>query len=394
MHTARLAKGREKSLLRRHPWIFSNAVERLEGSPAPGDTVRVVDARGNVLGLGAWSPASQIRIRMWTFGAEEPEIEAAFFAGRIADAIARRTGEFADPAGGARLIYAENDGLPGLIVDRYAGHLVCQFLAAGVERWKREIVAALAERFPQSSIYERSDADVRAKEGLAERTGVLHGDVPPPIVWIREGNYRIPVDIGRGHKTGAYLDQRDNRQRLGAMVQGAEVLNCFSYTGGFGLAALSGGAASVRNVDASADALALSAQAVVENGLEAGRVEHVQGDVFALLRQYRDARRAFDVIVLDPPKFAESKAQVAGAARGYKDINLLACKLLRPGGLLFTFSCSGHMDADLFQKIVADAALDAGRDAAIVARLWQAADHPVRLAFPEGGYLKGLVCRV
>jgi 23S rRNA (cytosine1962-C5)-methyltransferase len=298
-----------------------------------------------------------------------------------------------------RLVNAESDGLPGLIVDRYGPYLVCQFLAAGAERWKSEIVSALADLAgatigPLAGIYERSDVDVRAKEGLPLSAGPLWGEPPPEIVTIQEHGCCFQVQIAAGHKTGFYLDQRENRALLARYSAGTEVLNGFAYTGGFGVWALRGGARHVTNVDTSGAALALAAANAALNGFEPAQTENVEGDVFQVLRRYRDAGRAFDLIVLDPPKFAETRSQVERAARGYKDINLLAFKLLRPGGVLFTYSCSGLVSPDLFQKIVAGAALDAGREAQIVRRLSQGPDHPVALSFPEGEYLKGLVCLV
>ncbi|MDW8325750.1 MAG: class I SAM-dependent methyltransferase [Anaerolineales bacterium] len=395
-----LKPGREKSLLRRHPWIFSGAVERLEGDPQPGDTVEVYAADGRWLARAAYSPRSQIRARVWTF-VEDESVTPDFFRSRLARAlVARQSSVFSlqssanHQPSAARLVNAESDFLPGLIVDRYAGWLVCQFLSAGAEKWKREIVAALGELVPNAGIYERSDVDVRAKEGLPPVTGVLSGAPPPELVEIEEHGCRFLVDVQRGHKTGFYLDQRDNRALLAGYASGREVLNAFAYTGGFGVLALKGGAAHVTNLDSSAAALELAQRNFELNGFDETRTTYHIGDAFAVLRQYRDAGRQFDLIVLDPPKFAESKGQVERAARGYKDINLLAFKLLRPGGLLFSFSCSGVIDPTLFQKIVADAAVDAGREAQILRRLTQSADHPVGLSFPEGEYLKGLVCFV
>jgi 23S rRNA (cytosine1962-C5)-methyltransferase len=298
------------------------------------------------------------------------------------------------PLSALRLVNAESDGLPGVIVDRYGEYLVCQFLSVGAEYWRREIVTLLADLMPFAGIYERSDVDVREKEGLPLATGVLAGSPPPDLIEIDEYGVRFAVDVRSGHKTGFYLDQRDNRALVAEYAEGREVLNGFAYTGAFGVWALRGGAVKVTNVESSAAALDLARRNVELNGFDAERVENVAGDVFHVLRQYRDARRQFDLIVLDPPKFADSRSQIEKASRGYKDINLLAFKLLRPGGLLFTFSCSGLVTPDLFQKIVAGAALDSGRDVQIVRRMTQAPDHPVALNFPEGEYLKGLVCRV
>jgi len=392
----RLKPGRDKSLKRRHPWVFSGAIGSVEGDVPAGDTVEVMSAEGASFGHGAYSPASQIAVRMWSFARDE-KVDADFLAARVAKAVARRQGEAAREANGdnaQRLINAESDGLPGLIVDRYADFLVCQLRSAGAERWRDEIVAALAAAVPHRGIWERSDTGARAKEGLEPRIGLLAGEEPPELVEIAEGPCRFLVDVRNGHKTGFYLDQRDNRALVAAHARGREVLNAFAYTGAFGIQALAAGAAKVTNVESAPGLLALAARHITHNGLDEAAVEDIEGDVAQVLRRFRDSRREFDLIVLDPPKFAESSSQVPAASRGYKDINLLAFKLLRPGGLLFTFSCSAHVRAELFQKIVADAALDAGREARILQRLAQPADHPVALSFPEAGYLKGLVCGV
>ncbi|MEW6665141.1 MAG: class I SAM-dependent methyltransferase [Thermodesulfobacteriota bacterium] len=394
MPSVHLKPGREKSLLRRHPWVFSGAIDHVDGAPVPGDTVEIRSADGGPLGLGAFSPRSQITVRMWTFEPEE-ELSAGFFRNRLASAVeTRRALALLEPRGACRLVNAESDGLPGLIVDRYAGFLVCQFLAAGVEHWKREIVVGLQDLLAPTGIYERSDAGIRAKEGLRPSSGVLLGSDPPDLVQIEEGPCRFAVDIRRGQKTGFYLDQRENRALLPNYAAGAEVLNCFAYTGAFGIWALKGGAKSILHVESSSDALGLARHHAQLNDLATDASEYRAGDVFQVLREYRDAGRRFDLIVLDPPKFVDTQAQLERGSRGYKDINLLAFSLLRPGGTLFTFSCSGRMPTDLFQKIVADAALDAGRNAQILRRLSQAADHPTSLAFPEGTYLKGLLVRV
>jgi 23S rRNA (cytosine1962-C5)-methyltransferase len=387
-----LRPGRERPLLRRHPWVLSGAIERVEGGPGPGEIVAVHAADGGFCGRGAWSPVSQLRVRIWTFDPAET-ITAEWIDGRLDRAIALREKLLpAEASRACRLVHSESDGLPGLIVDRYADTLVCQILSAGIEREREAIVAALARRFPESSIWERSDADAREKEGLEKRTGPLHGPPPPDLVDITEGRCRFLVDVRSGHKTGFYLDQRDSRRRLAEHARGAEVLDVFSYTGAFGLTALAAGAARVSSIEASQPALALFARQLELNGFDRSRTEPLQGDAFRVLRALREDERSFDVIVLDPPRFADSRAMVERASRGYKDVNLQAFHLLRPGGILLTFSCSGHMSVELFQKIVADAALDAGRTARIVGRLTQPADHPVALSFPEASYLKGLVC--
>ncbi|MEW6428433.1 MAG: class I SAM-dependent methyltransferase [Thermodesulfobacteriota bacterium] len=388
-----IARGREKSLLRMHPWIFSGAVGRLDGEAPAGATVVVRAFDGRFLGRGAWSPASQIRARLWSF-VEDEEIDAPFFRRRLTAAVAlRRDLGLMGEGEACRLVNGESDYLPGVIIDRYGAVVVCQFLAAGAEAARETIVDALEELLRPATIWERSDAEVRKKEGLRPRTGLVRGRDLPELVEIREHGHRFLVDVRQGHKTGWYLDQRDNRRVVAAMTNGKSLLNCFSYTGGFAVGALAGGAEKVVNVDASEAALALAERNAALNGLAGPRLLNHRADVFQLLREFRDQGRKFDRIVLDPPKFAEAKQQLAGAARGYKDINRLAFELLAPGGILFTFSCSGLMEPALFQKIVADAALDGRRAARIIGQLGQAADHPVALPFPEGAYLKGLICR-
>ena len=382
-----IAAGREKSLFRRHPWIFSGAVAAVKGRPKSGQTVDVVSQNGTWLARAAFSPKSQIQGRVWTFDPQET-VDAEFFLNRIAASADRRK-RLAIESDAMRLVQSESDGLPGLIVDRYADVLIFQLLTAGTEFWREAIIAALRTLFPYDSILERSDVDVRTKEGLTERIETVHGTVPE-LVEIHENGVRLLVDVHGGHKTGFYLDQRDSRLAVGNAARDAEVLNCFSYTGGFGLAALKGGAKNVTQLDASAPALELAQRNRELNGFAPDTMTTVCGDAFQILRTWRRENRTFDLIVLDPPKFVDSKATLNRAARGYKDVNLCAFHLLKSGGRLFTFSCSGLMEDGLFQKIVADAALDAGRTGRIVRRLTQAPDHPVGLAFPEGAYLKGL----
>jgi len=389
-----LKPGREKSLLRKHPWVFSGAIASVSGKTQAGETVDVITEKKELLGYGAWSSESQIRVRMWSFDAQE-KINTQFFHARLERAIeARKRPRLDEYTTAYRIVNAESDGLPGIVVDRYGDYLVCQFLSTGAEYWKQVIAEQLAQMLPAKGIYERSDVDVRQKEGLQPVSGVLTGEAPPDTIEIKEGDCRFHVDIKHGHKTGFYLDQRENRAAVAEFAQGTEVLNCFSYTGGFGIWALKGGAKKVTNIESSAALLELAQRNADLNQIDANHIENIAGDVFQILRQYRDENRQFDLIILDPPKFAESKDQLKRASRGYKDINLLACKLLKPGGILFTFSCSGLMEAGLFQKIVADAALDAGRNAQMIRRLTQAADHPTALNFPEGSYLKGMICRV
>lgn len=390
-----LKPGREHAVRRRHPWLFSGAIARVEGAPEPGATVIVRAAGGEPLGQGAWSPESQIKVRLWSFDPAEP-IDDSFFETRLARAIAGRAILAAtDDADAWRLVNAESDGLPGLVVDRYGDHLVCQFTTAGSERWKRAVVAALARLWPCAGIYERSDGEARGREGLAPAAGLLAGAEPPRRIVIREHGCRYEVDVRGGQKTGFYLDQRENRARAARLAAGGEVLDAFAYTGGFGIAALMAGAGKVTHVEASDEALAAARDNTCLNtGGGESRSEFIAGNAFEVLRRFRDARRSFDMIVLDPPKFADARGHLMAACRGYKDINLLALKLLRPGGILATFSCSGLLSPELFRKVVADAAVDAGRDVQVLETLRQAADHPVGLCFPEGLYLKGLLCRV
>ena len=389
--TLRLKPGREKSLLRRHPWIFSGAVQRVDGEPVSGGTVDVLSSRGEFLARAAYSSNSQIRARVWTF--EEEPVDADFFRRRIRSALTtRQTLKVEGQSNGYRLIYAESDGIPGLIVDRYRDVLVLQSLSAGSEFWKQTLADLLLEETGLSTIYERSEADVRELEGLEPQAGILRGDLASIIIPMTENGLKFNVNLQSGHKTGSYLDQRENRFRVRELAKDKDVLDCFCYTGGFTVNALAGGAASVLSIDSSADALSLCSENIALNNLEASRQISLEADVFQALRKFRDENRSFDLVILDPPKFAPTAAQAERAARGYKDINLLAFKLLRPGGVLVTFSCSGGIDAGLFQKIVAGAALDAGVEAQIVEHLSQGPDHPVSLHFPEGAYLKGLVC--
>jgi len=393
MATIQLKAGREKSVLQKHPWIFSGAVAAVNGAPLIGDTVDVLDSRGGFLARAAYSPLSQIRARVWTWD-ENETVDVNFLRGKLEKAIAlRRTWITPEEHGAMRLVNAESDGIPGLVVDQYDDALVIQVLTAGAEAWRNGLVDALVELTGIQAVYERSDVDVRRLEGLPDRAGAILGDGP----WMRiihENGIKFKVDLAEGQKTGFYLDQKPNRKRILNLSKDREVLNCFCYTGGFSLYALAGGAKHVLSVDSSADALAAGMENAALNGFSSERMEWQEGDVFNVLRKLRDQARQFDLIVLDPPKFAPTAAQVERAARGYKDINLLAFKLLRPGGLLFTFSCSGGVSPDLFQKIIAGAALDAGVDARITHHMEQGPDHPVAVNFPEGAYLKGLVLQV
>lgn len=391
--TLKLKPGRDKALRRRHPWIMSGAIASVTPDVAPGETVTVVAADGEALACAAYSPASKIAARVWSF-TPGTVIDDAFFHGRIADAVAARQRLIRMPPEGAeRLVHAEADGLPGVVVDRYGSFLVGQFLSAGAERWKSAIVAALQAVLQPEGIYERSDTDARLREPLPAAVGRLAGAEPPETIEISLQGCRLLVDVRKGHKTGFYLDQRVNFQRVAAYARDAHVLNTFAYTGGFGLFALAAGAAHVINIDSATDALALSERHATLNNVPAGRIEHRRANVFELLRSFRDSRQAFDLIILDPPKFASSRARIDDACRGYKDINLMAIKLLKPGGILATFSCSGAISRERFQQTVAFAAADAARDVQILEHLGQAPDHPGSLNTPETEYLKGLICR-
>jgi 23S rRNA (cytosine1962-C5)-methyltransferase len=387
----KLAPGREKSLRRRHPWIFSGAVAEIDGVPAAGSTVRIVDQHGHTHALAAWNAASNIRARVWTWNAEEP-VDADFFRRRIAAALSRRAPLAPGTAG--RLVNAESDGLPGLTIDRYGDVVVVQISSAGSAYWRNAILDAVEELTDARAVYEKSDSDVLALEGLAAQVGVARGQLVSPIVEFIEHGLRLSADLEHGHKTGYYLDQAENRQIVGQRCAGRDVLNAFCYTGGFGLQALASGARSLVSVDSSASALARAKLHVDMNELSMADCTWIEADVFKYLRLARDQARQFDVIVLDPPKFAPTVATAERAARGYKDINLWALRLLRPGGLLATFSCSGGVSTDLFRKIVAGAAQDAEVDAQILQSFHAAPDHPLALAFPEGEYLKGLLLQI
>jgi len=420
-----LKPNREKSLLRRHPWIFSGAVASIQGDAASGDTIIIRSSTGEFLAYAAYSPQSQIVARVWSWD-ENEKIDQVFFAKRIAKSIEARS-SLSAITNAMRWVNAESDGVPGLVVDRYAQFAVCQFLTAGAEKWKSEIADVLMAQEGIIGLYERSDVDVREKEGLQQSVGVLRGETPPEAIEIWESNVsdvgrsretshseaieiwesnvsdvgrsqetshsiKLFVDIKHGHKTGFYLDQRENREVVKQYAKDRDVLNAFCYTGAFSVAAWQGGARSVVSLDSSAPALSLAKKNLELNALSVDGI--TEGDVFTTLRKYRDSRQSFDLIILDPPKLAHSQAQIDKASRAYKDMNLLALKLLRPNGILITFSCSGSISDDLFQKIIFGAALDAKRDVQIIKRLAQASDHPVRVTFPEGAYLKGLVCRV
>ncbi len=386
-----LKPGREKPVRHRHPWIFSGAVARVEGRPADGDVVDVVDHQGTFLARGLYNSQSQLVVRLFTWQPDET-MGLDFLRRRLAQADGWRQRALAAETTAYRVVFSEADDLPGLIVDRYADVITVQFSTLGMEQRKADVVAALTERFAPRAIIERADAEVRGREGLGAVEGVLWGDAPPAVEIVEHG-LRFLVDLQGGQKTGFYLDQRENRRRVAGACRAARVLNCFAYTGAFAVYAARAGAAQIVNVDTSAEALQLAERNLALNGFNRPQDEYRVGDVFQVLREYRHRGEQFDVVILDPPKFARSAAQIERATRGYKDINFQAFHLLKPDGILATFSCSGIISADLFQKVVFGASADAHRPAQIVEHLGQAADHPVLLSFPESEYLKGLICR-
>ncbi len=391
-----LKRGREKPVRNFHPWVFSGAIERVEGEPQPGDLVAVKDSSGHYLATGYYNPQSQIRARLLSWDPNEV-IDQAFWRGRLQQAISGRKALALEPDTNAfRLVYAEADGLPGLIIDQYAETLVLQSLTMGIEKRKEVLTEILVDLLNPRGILERSDVPIRKKEGLPEQSGLLWGEAPPEKFTIREHGLEFIVDLWHGHKTGFYLDQRENRAIFGrkAWFAGRSLLNVFAYTGGFSVYAASAGAGTITNIDSSIPALELAEQNVLRNAPERAEETYIAGDAFEVLRYLRDEEITYDAIILDPPKFAHSQKDVQRASHGYKDLNLLAMQMIRPGGLLASFSCSGHMTADLFQKILFGAAVDAQREVQILAPLAQAADHPVLLTFPESAYLKGYLCRV
>ncbi|MEI7619703.1 MAG: class I SAM-dependent rRNA methyltransferase [Actinomycetota bacterium] len=385
--TLALRAGREKSVRRLHPWIFSGAVADVRGNPSPGDTVRVVSAQGDFIGFGAYSPDSQLRVRMWSFD-PDAVINDEFVANRVVTAAHRRD-DLAPISDSARLVFSEADAVPGVIADRYGNSVVLQLGTAAADKWSDVVADALMSIDGVDCVYERSDIDAREREGLAQRTGLLRGNQPPPESIINERGYRFSVGFTEGQKTGFYLDQRNARAAIAEVAQGRRVLNAFSYTGAFSVIAAATGATEVTSLDSSGSALVGARRNAELNQVAVG--EQIEGDAFAELRKLRDRARSYDLILLDPPKLAPTEAQVERASRAYKDLNLLAAKLLAPGGILMTFSCSGGMSPDLFQKVVAGAALDARRNLRIIGRLDQPSDHPVPLNFPEAAYLKGLI---
>ena len=391
MAEVRLKAGREKSVRHRHPWVYSGAIERIDGSPAPGDIVDVTDSRGALLGRGYCNPQSRITVRMLTW--DDTQIDDALWHARVLASVRRRDAILADGQTNAcRLVHAEADFLPGLVVDRYADVIVAQFLTAGVERVRNVVLDAIVSAATPAGVFERSDTSSRVREGLEAASGVIHGAVPPAVEMLENG-LRFHVNVESGQKTGFYLDQRDNRAAVADHAKDARVLDAFSHTGGFGIYCARAGASAVTMLDSSAASLAL-ARENLERNPHAGAAEFVHADVFEYLRSLRDTGTRFDLIELDPPRFASNRHQLDTALRAYKDINRVALEVLAPGGVLATFSCSQAVDAASFAMAVAWAGLDARREIQIIRRLGQGPDHPVLASFPESEYLKGVICRV
>ncbi len=387
---------RQKPVLNRHPWVFSGAIGRIEGQPKAGELVQVCDNNGRFLATAYFNPNSQIQARILSWDDTEA-IDTAFWRQKLERACNGRVKLALEPTTNAyRLINAEADGLPGLIVDKYGDYLVIQCLTAGIAHRKKRLVELLIELCQPVGIIERSDVSVRRKEGIPQEKGLLYGSLPPDHFVVQENGYKFQIDLLAGHKTGFYLDQRDNRAVVTQpqFVADKSVLNLFAFTGGFAVYAAANGASKIINIDSSIPALETAEHNIALNGLHRPSDEYIAADAFEILRFYRDNEQKFDMVILDPPKFAHSKRDLNKAARGYKDLNWLALRLLNPGGILATFSCSGLLSSDLFQKIIFGAAVDAERDVQILTQLGQAADHPILLSFPESAYLKGLLCRV
>jgi len=390
----RLKKNRERTLLHHHPWVFSGAVDTVDGAPAAGDVVTVTAAGGGFLGRGYYNERSSIRVRILEWS-EDVAVDESWWWERLASAARRRESLAADERTNAyRLVYAEADGLPGLVVDRYGDYLVVQFLTAGVEQVRDVVINALGDVMSPAAIFDRSDDKTREKEGLKPATGLIAGTAPDGPVEIVENGLKFLVDFNTGQKTGFYLDQRDNRVVVEGYAAGRRVLDAFSYSGAFSAYAARAGAEALTLVESSVTAAEFAGKNLELNGYGGGGAELIRGDVFETMRIFRDESRRFDLIILDPPKFARTRTQADQALRGYKDVNMTAMKILEPGGILATFSCSGGVDAEAFTRAVSWAGLDAGREIQILRKLGQPEDHPVLATFPESEYLKGLVCRV
>jgi 23S rRNA (cytosine1962-C5)-methyltransferase len=384
-----LKKGRERSVLLGHPWVFGNSIETVKGAGLPGEVVRAVSASGQFLAWGYYNPASQIALRLLSWD-ESATINEGWWRTCIAESVKRR-GEYYGK-GPCRLVFGESDGIPGCIADRYGDYIVLQALTAGTERVKGILAAALMELPEIKGVYERSDSDLRRLEGLETACGTLCGMEPPETIEVRIDGLRFLTGVSGGQKTGFYLDQRENRKRVAAYAGGRRVLDCFSYTGAFAVYSAASGAAEIIRVDSSEPALELGGANLRINGYSEGNA--IKNDVFKVLRTFCDKGERFDLIILDPPKFAPTRRHAEKAARSYKDCNLFALKLLKTGGILATFSCSGGIERSFFQKIVFQASVDAAREIQVIEQLSQSPDHPIRLSFPESEYLKGMICRV
>ncbi len=384
-----LKQGREAPVRRGHPWIFSGAIEDVEGDSDRAGVADVHDFRKTWIARGIFSPKSQIRVRILTW--ENVPIDRAFFLSRFEQALALRVRFLSSDTNAYRLINGEGDFIPGLVIDRYGDFTVCQFLTSGIEALKGPVLEALLQTAGPRGVFERSEGRVRSEEGLEPSIGVLAGEAPPALIHIREHGLTFVIDPRQGQKTGFFLDQRDNRRVLSTLAQDATVLNCFSYSGAFSVYALRGGARKVISLDASKPALQLAEENLTINGFDPAATELLKADAFTYLKE---CESTFDVIVLDPPSLAHRRTDVTAAVGGYKYLNLHALRHLKPGSIMLTFSCSQHVSPDLFQKVVFGAAVDARRMVSVLRRLGQGIDHPVSLHHPEGEYLKGLALRV
>ena len=389
-----LKKGKEKAVLHRHPWVFSGAIEKVKGKPANGDVVKLVDAKGAFMAYGFYNDQSRVALRLLEWD-ETVEIDEQWFRNKVAVAVQSRSEVLVDGVNNTcRLIFSESDYLPGLIVDKYADHLAVQVLTSGIEKMMPCIIDELNSILKPESIFDKSDATSRGHEGLQTQNIVLAGTHPPDRVEVIENGIKYNINIAEGQKSGFYCDQRDNRKIVAAHAKGKKVLDCFSYTGGFTLNALQNQAAAVMSVDSSALAVETLKENVLLNGFDADKVTTITSDVNKQLRKLREDGELFDIVILDPPKYAPSRSALDKASRAYKDLNRLGMLLLNNGGLLATYSCSGAMNMETFKQVLAWAALDAGKQVQFINQLCQPEDHPVRSSFPEGEYLKGLLCRV
>ena len=389
-----LKKGKEKAVRQLHPWIFSGAIENIKGKPENGEIVDVTDHSGEFLARGFFNDQSRVAVRILEWD-QAVVVDEAWWRARIKKAVSARQGLFdSTHTNTYRLIFSEADFVPGLIVDRYGDYLSLQLLTSGIEKLKDIIVDELVTLLPVKGIFDRSDASARAHDGMEASFGILYGTEPPEFVEVIENDVKYLINIAAGQKSGFFCDQRDNRRIVAQHAQGKRVLDCFSYSGGFTLNALKYGASSVVSVDSSALAIETMNQNILLNGFDASQYQAIQSDVNKYLRVLKEGNEKFDVIVLDPPKYAPSRSSLDKASRAYKDLNRMAMGLLNSGGMLATFSCSGAVDISHFKQILAWAALDAGKEIQYIYQFCQPEDHPVRSSFPEGEYLKGLLCRV